>query len=71
MELTTIRAVYPLIVKDLISIATWDFRIFDPEDEEPPTSRICQDEADPLLGEVRLGVWVWLLAVWWVRMIRV
>ncbi|OJA16953.1 hypothetical protein AZE42_09456 [Rhizopogon vesiculosus] len=61
MELTAMRTVYPLIAKNLIPIATWDFRIFDPEDEEPPMSRMCQDEADPLPGEVRLGVWVWLL----------
>jgi len=55
MRLTAIHTVYLLIAKDLIPIATWDFRIFDPDDEEPPSmSRICQDEADPLLGEVRL-----------------
>jgi len=57
------RTVYPLIAKDLIPIATWDLRILDSEDEEPPVSRICQDEANPLFGEVLLGVWVWLLAV--------
>ena len=57
------RTVYPFIAKDLIPITTGDFRIFDPEDKKSPVSCTCQDEVDPLLGELCLGIWVWLLAV--------
>jgi hypothetical protein len=57
------HTVYPFIAKDLVPITTGDFRVFDPEDKESPVSRICQDKANPLLGELCLCIWVWLLAV--------
>jgi hypothetical protein len=63
-KVETKRTVYPFIAKDFIPITAGDLCILTAQYEQTLVSRVCQDEAYPLLGEMRVSDLVWLLAVW-------
>lgn len=54
-------SVYPFIANNLIPIATGDLCILNAQYEKTLVSRVCQDEAYPLLGEMCVSILVRLL----------